>query len=257
MLGEDVAFSEEWYSVYTFQCRRMKRFVHDRVIFAGDSAHLVSPFGARGCNGGVADADNLAWKLDLVLAGKADTGLVESYNEEAIVAADENILNSIRSTDFMTPKSAASRALRDAVLQLAGQHAFARPLVNSGRLSTPVSYPQSRLNTPDRDAWAGGVAPGSPALDAWLGDGWLLERLGDEFVLLSHGAELRLPGLRTIELADHPDPAAVLERYDLTPGSACLLRPDQYVAARWRAPTTADVDAGLATAMGGAVHVHA
>jgi len=96
MLGEGVPFEKEWYSLYTFQCRRMARFVHGRVIFAGDSAHLVSPFGARGFNGGVADADNLVWKLDLILRGEAGPSLLESYNDEATTIADENILNSTR-----------------------------------------------------------------------------------------------------------------------------------------------------------------
>ena len=49
--------------MYTFQCRRMQRFRHDRVIFAGDAAHVVSPFGARGANSGIQDTDNLVWKL--------------------------------------------------------------------------------------------------------------------------------------------------------------------------------------------------
>lgn len=138
MLGDNVPFAREWYSIYTFQCRRMSRFVHGRVIFAGDSAHLVSPFGARGCNGGLADADNLAWKLDLVLKGQAPTSLIESYNADAIATADENILNSTRSTDFMSPKTNATRALRDAVLELAESNPFACPLVNSGRLSTAI-----------------------------------------------------------------------------------------------------------------------
>ena len=129
MLGPDIAFEQEWYSVYTFQCRRMRRFVHDRVVFAGDSAHLVSPFGARGCNGGLADADNLGWKLDLILRGAAPPSLLDSYDHEAIVTADENILASSRSTDFLTPKSAASRTLRDAVLELARSEPFARPFV--------------------------------------------------------------------------------------------------------------------------------
>ena len=250
MLGDDVEFTQEWYSVYTFQCRRMARFVHDRVIFAGDSAHLVSPFGARGCNGGVADADNLGWKLDAVLMGTAGPYLLESYNDEAIATADENILNSCRSTDFMAPTSAVSMAFRDAVLELASEYPFARPFVNSGRLSTAVSYPQSLLNTPDdaSKSWKG-IPPGCPGLDAPLADGWLLERLGGSFKLVSHG---------TVHVADHCDievvnvaaaPLAV-ERYDLAPGDAVLVRPDQYIAARFRAPDASQIAAAKARATG-------
>jgi 3-(3-hydroxy-phenyl)propionate hydroxylase len=240
MLGPEVPFTPEWYSLYTFQCRRMEHFLHGRVIFAGDSAHLVSPFGARGCNGGMADIDNLGWKLDLVLRGEAGEHLLETYDYEAVVTADENILNSTRSTDFMTPKSAASRAFRDAVLELARDHPFARPFINSGRLSVAVSYPSSPLNTPDADRWCGGIAPGSPALDAPLAGGWLLDRLGAGFALLADGWRGgELAEAAVIDLAGS-DPAAlelVRSRYDLVPGSAYLIRPDQYVAARWREPT--------------------
>lgn len=257
MIGDDVEFAEEWYSVYTFQCRRMRNFVHGRVIFAGDAAHLVSPFGARGCNGGLADADNLAWKLELVLRGEADGSLIRSYDHEAIVTADENILNSTRSTDFMTPKSAVSKAFRDAVLELAGEHAFARPFVNSGRLSTPVSYPASPLSTADADDWEGGVPPGAPALDAQLGDVWLLDRIGTRFVLLSNGAGIAIPGLSTIELDNYSNRALVAERYALPPGAAVLFRPDQYVAARWHRPTSSAVSAAVGKAMGARQHAHA
>ena len=252
MLGDEVEFEREWYSVYTFQCRRMARFVHDRVIFAGDAAHLVSPFGARGCNGGFADADNLGWKLDLVLAGKADAGLIETYNHEAIATADENILNSTRSTDFLTPKSTASQALRDAVLDLASDHGFARPFVNSGRLSTAVGYAASPLSTPDQDAWEGGVPPGHPVLDAPLdtpsGDGWLLETLGDEFVLLTCDACPAAPaGLKQIAL---PPEGLAAQRLALSPGAAVLVRPDHYVAARWQSPTATAIAAALSRAKG-------
>ena len=170
-------------------------------------------------------------------------------NEEATTIADENILNSTRSTDFMTPKSLASRALRDAVLELARDHPFARPFVNSGRLSTAVSYPASALNTPDEDEGWAGVAPGSPAIDGPLGEGWLLNRLGNEFVLLTCDAEVRaVPGLVILDLAGAE---VLLDRYDLEPGSACLVRPDQYVAARWRSPTAAKISAALSRAKGG------
>jgi len=228
MIGDGVPFKEEWYSIYTFQCRRMERFVHDRVIFAGDSAHLVSPFGARGCNGGVADVDNLAWKLDAVLNG-ADESLIESYNEEAIVMADENILNSTRSTDFMTPKSPVSQTFRNAVLDLSRDHEFTRPFINSGRLSTAVSYPESPLCVPEVDEWEEGVSPGSPALDAPTGNGWLLQNLGGDWKLLA------AQPMKDVDL-----PVVVLEgklakeRYGLENGGAYLVRPDQYVAGRWK-----------------------
>lgn len=252
MLGENVAFEKVWYSVYTFQCRRMARFVHDHIVFAGDSAHLVSPFGARGCNGGLADIDNLGWKLDLILRGAAPADLLESYNHEAITTADENILNSTRSTDFLTPKSTTSRAFRDAVLELASDHPFARPFVNSGRLSTAISYPASALNTPDMDNWTGGIAPGEPSLDAPLGDGWLLSSLDGEFVLLANGWNEPVPqGIKLIDIAALSGSLGVLlSRYAFTSGAAYLIRPDQYVAARWHRPTAALVRDALDRAKG-------
>ena len=114
LLGKDAQFELAWVSIYTFCCLRMDAFRHGRVLFAGDAAHGVSPFGARGANSGVQDADNLAWKLRLVVEGKAPDSLLDSYAREREYAADENILNSTRSTDFITPKSEASRLLRDA-----------------------------------------------------------------------------------------------------------------------------------------------
>lgn len=257
MLGEHVAFEEEWYSIYTFQCRRMARFVHGRVIFAGDSAHLVSPFGARGCNGGIADAANLGWKLDLILRNQAPASLLESYDYEAIVTADQNILNSSRSTDFMTPKSIMSSTFHDAVLDLAEEHAFARPWVNSGRLSTAVAYPASSLNTPDEpDAMWGGIAPGFPAVDGPLKHGWLLSGLGPGFTLLGRGdfAETcrGLPeDIRLLPVGDDNDVDGLISRrFDLHPGSAYLIRPDSYVAARWRRPSFKLVADALARAQG-------
>ena len=108
MLGEDAKFELEWVSIYTFQCRRMEKFRHGRVLFAGDSAHQVSPFGARGANSGLQDTDNLIWKLKLVIDGKAPESLLDSYDYERILGANENIMNSTRSTDFITPKSEVS-----------------------------------------------------------------------------------------------------------------------------------------------------
>ncbi|MCE8555865.1 FAD-dependent oxidoreductase [Ruegeria pomeroyi] len=241
MLGEDVQFDLEWVSIYTFQCRRMEKFRHGRVLFAGDAAHQVSPFGARGANSGLQDTDNLIWKLKLVMEGKAPESLLDSYDMERIHGADENILNSSRSTDFITPKSEMSRVLRDAVLDLSEQYEFARPLVNSGRLSVPCTYDGSPLNS--ADALLDGPArtrPGSPCPDAPLGDGFLLPKLGDKFILLTIDADapdlIEEEGIEVTRLAlsVKDDPTMELKRRYLGDNDSAvyLIRPDQHVAAR-------------------------
>jgi 3-(3-hydroxy-phenyl)propionate hydroxylase len=263
-LGHEVPFELEWASVYTFACLRMERFRHGRVVFAGDSAHGVSPFGARGANSGVQDAENLAWKLDLVLRGQASDRLLDTYGREREYAADENILNSTRATDFITPKSEVSRLFRDATLDLARMYPFARRIVNSGRLSVPATLHDSPLNTPDRDAFAGKMVPGAPAVDAPLSDAdgppWLLRRLGSgRFTALVFGPadpntvarELHAgaEGLAALELIVLPAQGLAAQRYDGRPGTVYLLRPDQHVAARWRAPSATDLRAALRRAL--------
>ncbi|MEE2816652.1 MAG: FAD-dependent oxidoreductase [Pseudomonadota bacterium] len=240
MLGEDVKFELEWVSIYTFQCRRMEKFRHGRVIFAGDAAHQVSPFGARGANSGLQDTDNLCWKLKLVLDGQADESLLDTYDVERIHGADENILNSSRSTDFITPKSEMSRVLRDAVLDLSEQYEFARPLVNSGRLSLPCTYEGSPLNSADALNGPERSAPGSPCPDAPLGDGYLLPQLADRFTLLTINADapdsFEEAGITVHRLAlstQDDKTRALRERYlDDNDSAVYLIRPDQHVAAR-------------------------
>ena len=188
MLGKDARFTIDWGSVYTFQCRRLERFRHGRILFVGDAAHTVSPFGARGGNSGVQDSDNLAWKLDAVLRGAAPETLLDSYDAERVPAADENILNSTRATDFIAPKNAAMQLFRDAVLQLAENHAFARRMVNSGRLSVPDIYEATPLSTIANDLAEAPLRPGAPAVDAPVKGpkgAWLLDHLQGGFTLLT------------------------------------------------------------------------
>lgn len=267
LLGREVSFTYEWTSVYTFACARMMQFSHGRVLFAGDAAHGMSPFGARGANSGVQDADNLAWKLALVLDGKAPDALLASYAIERESAADENILHSTRSTDFISPKSEISRTFRDAVLTLAKDCPFARRLVNSGRLSTPAIFSNSPLTTPDADEFAGAMVPGAASADAPIRiagkEGWFLDKLGGEFngLYFGDGGALSssvlpalgcfgqgLPPVKSI-LAEPAGSASacgeahsviedctglLAERFDGRPGTFYLLRPDQHVAGRWR-----------------------
>jgi 3-(3-hydroxy-phenyl)propionate hydroxylase len=250
MFGPEARWEHEWSSVYTFTCRMMQRFVEGRVIFAGDAAHVVSPFGARGGNAAIADVDNLAWKLALVVAGKAPPALLGSYDSERRAAARENILNSTRSTDFITPKFAASRAFRDAALSLARDFPFARALVNSGRLSVPTEQPDSPIDTPDVDAdWTAGPGPGRAMLDAPLGNGWLIDRLGRDFSLLSFGTDSVAAPAGVTGIAV-PGNSLMAQRYDARPGTTYLIRPDRYVAARWRRHDPAAVGAAVDRAMG-------
>ena len=242
MLGPDIRFELEWVSIYTFQCRRMEKFRHGRVLFAGDSAHQVSPFGARGANSGLQDTDNLIWKLKLVMGGLAPESLLDTYDMERIHGADENILNSSRSTDFITPKSEMSRIFRNAVLDLSEHHAFARPLVNSGRLSVPCTYDGSPLNGPDCATMPARTRPGSPAPDAPVSgksNEWLLGKLGNSFQILAIDVEtppsVCVGGICadrvTLSTEDNP---ALRERYlGEAEGAVYLMRPDQHVAARW------------------------
>jgi 3-(3-hydroxy-phenyl)propionate hydroxylase len=240
----------------------------------------VSPFGARGANSGLQDTDNLAWKLKLVMSGKAPESLLDSYSAERTFAADENILNSTRSTDFITPKSKASKTFRNAVLGLAKDHAFARALVNSGRLSVPAFLTDSSLNTPDADQFAGRMVPGAPLDDAPViengDDGWLLDKLGNQFFALFYADDPNTLDPATIEalanlsygnipvqpLVVSPQPGTVnggipniedpkgifAQRFDAKHGTTYLVRPDQHVAARWRALDPVKVKSAVAKA---------
>jgi 3-(3-hydroxy-phenyl)propionate hydroxylase len=258
----------------------MTEFKHGRILFAGDAAHQVSPFGARGANSGIQDADNLAWKLKLVLEGKAPESLLNTYSEERGFAADENIMNSTRSTDFITPKSNTSLTFRNAVLALAKDHAFARSLVNSGRLSVATYLTQSSLNTPDSAVFAGNMVPGAAIDDAPLQlagqDTWLSDITGNEFIALiySQNVDSISPALRLelthlalqklgvkvliisptapvgqFELPVYIDAAGrFAERFDCQDNTTYLLRPDQHVTARWRSINVAFISAAVAKA---------
>ncbi|AIO66334.1 FAD-dependent monooxygenase [Burkholderia oklahomensis] len=259
MFGDEAAFRIDWVSVYTFRCRRLARFVHSRIAFAGDSAHEVSPFGGRGGNGGLQDIDNLGWRLAAIVRHGAPASLIDSYGEERAFAADENILNSTRSARFISPESPAVDVLRRAALALARTTPFGRALVNSGRLSRPAVLTGV-------GQFAGAVAhpgvlkPGSPAVDAPVKRAgepdWLLAHLGGPgYTLLVYGdpddpaisalAAAPRAALLDIVVASPTRPARehdapgcstlwdhegfVALRYGLAPGNAVLLRPDQHV----------------------------
>jgi len=237
----DRPFELDWVSVYSFTCAKLDQFVHGRVIFVGDSAHTVSPFGARGGNGGIQDVDNLGWKLAAVLKGKAGPALLDSYHEERSVGAQENIKNSSRATNFMTPKSKMERVFRNEILKLAKDFPFARTLVNSGRLSVPCSL--AGLSLQSAPTSIRGLSPGTACPDAALEQAgeksWLLNHLGGEFVLLTVGASTREIDLADVRHLHITTDAADAGLYDCEGNVeqqygcelAYLIRPDQHIAA--------------------------
>ena len=281
MLGSDLQWELEWASVYTFRCRKMDSFVYHRVMFIGDAAHQVSPFGARGANGALQGVENLAWKLAAVLQHRAPVALLQTYDTERQHGARENILHSTRATDFMTPKNHVTRVLRDTVLNLSRQYPFARALVNSGRLSQPCTYEDTPLSTVQNDSFADNMRPGSPCIDAPVGggngSGWLLNHLGNRFCVLLKGefdeqqnaaldalgaeSREREDSLRIIRIdSSHPnsldslgisdDRGVLAQRYDLQASAVYLIRPDQHVAARWRGLEVNKLAAALQRAKG-------
>lgn len=257
VVGPQVPCALEWCSVYTFRCARMARFIDGHVIFAGDAAHVVSPFGARGGNGGIQDVDNLCWKLARVLRDEAPALLLASYEIERGRAADENITNSRRTTAFMSPGSTVERQFRDAVLGLAAHFPFARGLVNSGRLSQPCDY--AGLPGIGPEVLSGAMKAGRPCSDAPViradgTPGWLLEQLGavpcalvfveDEAQAAraeADGADCGIRGLKVIPVGARAtratglsDPQGLVRsRYGGAAGVTYLIRPDQHVLACW------------------------
>lgn len=251
----DKPFKLDWMSVYKFRCASLSQFVHNRVIFVGDSAHVVSPFGARGGNGGIHDVDNLGWKLARVLAGTSPATLIATYDEERGHGAAENIANSARATGFMTPKSEIEMQFRNAVLALAHDAPFAQKLINSGRLSVPCNLGGLSLQSKN----VGKIASGTAAPDAPLSEGkWLIEMVNSQFTLLGVG-DIALPdidGFSRIGISQSSEAypcfedvdGHVFDRYGTDIGY--IIRPDGHIAASFTADMLPDLDMYLKQATG-------
>ncbi|MDC3081021.1 FAD-dependent monooxygenase [Paracoccaceae bacterium] len=177
-------FEIDWMSIYKFKCASLDRMVFDRIIFVGDSAHVVSPFGARGGNGGMHDVDNLGWKLASILKNNSSAKILGTFNDERIEAAKENIANSSRATNFMTPKNKMAKIFRDQVLDLSLNNQFFQNLINSGRLSVPLKLGSLKLDNEFKD---------DPLLGSIYIDFPILDRKGNRLFVtdtISHGYNL-------------------------------------------------------------------
>lgn len=254
--GEDVEVEIVWVGPYAYRSRCLDKLRLGRVFFMGDTAKIVSPFGARGGNTGVADADNLAWKLAAVLRGRASPTLLESYNAERLEAAQQNVQVTNRTARFLRPADGIERCFRTAAIGLARQYPFARALVNTGRMAVANTYTKSRIceSTGGQSVqnvafrWADGAEGSVNDLLQWANGDLLVLVFGE---LTATGADrLRLLArhapVRSVQVLAPDDRAQAVEHLrDVNArGSghlqgAChvfghawaLLRPDGYLAA--------------------------
>lgn len=254
-----VPWEMDWSSVYSARALTLPQYVHGRIAFAGDAAHLLPIFGVRGANTGLQDAQNLAWKLAATVQGRAGVALMPSYSHERVAATREIVQEAGKSTRFMTPPTLGFRMLRDAVLSLSLTHEFVRPLYH-WRTSRPHDYLDSPLNAQDddSDAFDAGPAKGAPLPNFRWGEEFLLDRLcgtgaGRFTLLVDDEATLascvggQAPGpLQTLVVPPALGGALGLRG----PGSALLVRPDQHVCGRWQAVTPARLQAALHRGLG-------
>jgi 3-(3-hydroxy-phenyl)propionate hydroxylase len=165
----DIPYEVDWLSTYRFHQRSASRLCVGRVFLAGDAAHAMPPFGARGMNSGIQDVDNLAWKLALVAREQAPGELLESYHVERQAAAHENLAVTETTIRFMVPPTRWHRLLRNLVLACSRRYPALHRLVNSGEMSVPNRYRTSPILPPGRRSVLSrsrNTTPGQVIIDA-------------------------------------------------------------------------------------------
>lgn len=165
----DAPFQVRWVTTYRFKQLKATRFRHGHVFLAGDAAHLTSPYGARGMNSGIADAENIAWRLGLVLRGWCAPGLLDGYAPERDYAAAENLRIAGHTAGFMCPRTPWQRFRQRTTLTAARYLRPAGRFVDSGNFYEPPAYPRTSSAAADRRDHAvtapGNLRAGMPVPD--------------------------------------------------------------------------------------------
>ncbi len=250
-IGHDKEWELEWWSIYKANTLCLDDYRHGRVIFVGDSAHIVPIFGVRGLNNGLADAYDIGWKLAYVLSGHANETLLDSYSPERRGATLDVFANATKSTRFMTPATRGLKLMRDAALSLSISHDFAKRFADP-RQMTPYTYANSPLTlaTSEDREFVAGPRSGAACINCNLASGGhLLDHAGIGFTALVFGEHLLTgalgdalykldPQITLLGIGPAGDLAdtdrTIADAFDAKPGTVYLLRPDLHVAGRWR-----------------------
>jgi 2-polyprenyl-6-methoxyphenol hydroxylase-like FAD-dependent oxidoreductase len=264
-------FETRWVSVFQIHCRTSQRFRQGRVMLAGDAAHINSPAGGQGMNSGIEDAHNLAWKLARTLEGGSDE-LLTSYEQERRGAVLTNV---DRYTDFLTRAFLLAHPWMRALFLLLARSAISLPFVRervalrAGMLDTRYCH---SVVIRGRGRWLGRRAPDGDLLTP---DGAKLRLLDlsarDAALLLFDDGRLphwdrqavqshleHVPHLRVIPILQPDSPAAgwrdpdgsVWRAWGATGATAALVRPDGFVGWMDRRPSLAELQTGVAVALG-------
>jgi hypothetical protein len=130
--GTDLSFRAcSWFSTYRIHHRRALRFRDQRCFLLGDAAHIHSPVGAQGMNTGLQDAYNLAWKLALVVEGRADAALLDSYEEERVPVARRLLSTTDRGFRIVVSDSWLAGLFRTQILARMAAFAMSRKSIQS------------------------------------------------------------------------------------------------------------------------------
>ncbi len=236
-----------WFSTYRIHHRRAERFRDRRCFLLGDAAHIHSPVGAQGMNTGLQDAYNLAWKLALVVTGRADATLLDSYAAERIPVARRLLRTTDRAFALIVSDSWLAGLVRTRILARIAAFAMRRERIRKLAFrtisQTGIRYPDSPLSETLAGLPAG--APRAGDRFPWLRlkfqiDGPtedLFQRLDDtRFNLVVIGQPLPAGGapdpgdlLRIHVVPDDPANGRELARARIRGPAFYLLRPDGHV----------------------------
>jgi 3-(3-hydroxy-phenyl)propionate hydroxylase len=180
--------------VYTFNALVAERWRDDRVLLAGDAAHMTPQFIGQGMNAGVRDAFNLAWKLDAVMAGSAADALLDTYQSERLPHVRSMIRTAVRMKDFVSMANPVKALVRNVLTRTAmATPGIGRYLREGSFIPQPSYAGGSYFGIPQgmRRSGAGRQLP-QPFVKGPNGRGERLDHLlGGGFALIGIGADPR------------------------------------------------------------------